>query len=78
MQKKNKKQNAFILYNYNRFNNDFEYIQEYYNINDLIKDNNIQLNNKRSIYHYIKKEIGDNIGHLLKDKYIIINEKIEI
>ena len=77
MQKKNKK-NAFILYKYNNFNNDYEYIQEYYNINDLIKDNNIQLNNKRSIYHYIKKEIGDNIGHLLKDKYIIINEKIEI
>lgn len=73
---KNKKQ-AFILYNYNKFNNDYEYIQEYYNINDLIKDNNIQLNNTRSIYHYIKKEISDNM-HLLKDRYIIINEKIEI
>lgn len=73
---KNKK-NAFILYKYNNFNNDYEYIQEYYNINDLIKDNNIQLNNTRSIYHYIKKEIGDNIGHLLKDKYIIIKEVLQ-
>ena len=72
---KNKK-NAFILYNYNKFTNDYEYIQEYYNINDLIKDNNIQLQNKRSIYHFIKKEIKENM-HLLKDKYIIINEKIE-
>lgn len=77
MQKKSKKQNAFILYNYNKFTNDYEYIQEYYSINELIKDNNIQLENNRSIYHFIKKEIQDNL-HLLKDKYIIIKEKIEV
>lgn len=72
---KNKK-NAFILYNYNKFNNDYEYIQEYYSINELIQDNNIQLENNRSIYHYIKKEIEENM-HLLKDRYIIIKEVMQ-
>ena len=74
---RNKKQDAYILYTYNKYNNDYEYLKEYYSINELIKDNNIQLQNKRSIYHYIKKEICDNM-HLLKDRYIIINEKIEV
>ena len=70
-----RKKEAFILYNYNKFTNDYEYLKEYYDINDLIKDNNIELENKRSIYHFIKKGIVDNM-HLLKDKYIIIKEVI--
>lgn len=64
---------TYILYNYNEFTKDFNYIKEYYNINELLKDNKIEIKNKKSIYHFVYNSI-DNITHLLKDKYIIIKE----
>lgn len=73
MKKNNKK--AYILYQYNDFKKDYEYIMEYYNIKELEEKNNIKLKNDRSIYHYIKKQIQDNM-QLLNDKYIIIQEDL--
>ena len=72
--KKSKK--AFILYNYVSFNNDYNFINEYYNIKDLIKKENIKLKNNNSIYHFIYNNIND-INHLLNDRYIIIKEDIK-
>lgn len=61
---------TFILYKYNRIKNDIIYIKEYYSIKELKKDFNIN-----NIYQFINNEIADNM-HLLKDKYIIIKDKI--
>lgn len=72
--KKTKK--VYILYGYNEFDDDFNYIMEYNTLEELKKDNNITLKNDRSIYHFIKKGLED-ITHLLKDKYIIISDIIE-
>lgn len=71
--KKSKK--AFILYQYDDFLKDYNFINEYYNIKDLIKKENIKLKNNKYIYQYITNNI-DNIKHLLNDKYIIIKEDI--
>lgn len=72
--KKSKK--AFILYAYDEFLEDYNFINEYYNIKDLIKKENIKLKNSKYIYQYITNNI-DNIKHLLNDKYIIIKEELE-
>lgn len=64
---------VYILYNYNKFTNDFEYIAEYFNLEELKQKNDIQLKNKKSIYHYIKNGLDEKI-ELLKEKYIIIKE----
>ena len=68
---KNKK--VFILYEYNQYSDDFNYIAEYFNLEELKQKNNIQLKNKKSIYHYIKNGIDEKM-ELLKNKYIIIKE----
>lgn len=70
-----KSKKAFILYQYNDFLKDYNYINEYYDIKDLIKKEKIQLKNKNSIYHFIHNNIND-IKHLLNDKYIIIKEEV--
>ena len=72
----NKQKKAFILYSFDSFNNDYNFINEYYNIKDLIKKENIKLKNINSIYQFITSNI-DNISHLLNDKYIIIKEDIK-
>lgn len=71
--KKNGK-SCYIIYEYDSFKNDYKYISEYLNKEDIIKD--YQLKNKKSIYHYIKESIDSNITKLLKDKYIIIKESL--
>ena len=45
---------TLILYQYNKFNNDLQYIKEYYNKKDIEDDFNIK---KDSIYQYIVKDI---------------------
>ena len=70
---KNKK--VYIIYKYNDFKNDFEYIKEYYNIQELIKNENINLKHKNSIFQFVADDI-DKVKHLLKDKYIIIKEEL--
>ena len=69
-----RKQKTYILYNYNKFNKDIEYLKEYQSINDLTNDFK-QLKNKKSIYQYIKRSI-DNLKDikLLNDRYIIISQ----
>ena len=52
-----KKEKYYILYNYNEFKNDLEYIKEYNNINEIQKE--FKLKNKKSIYNYIIKNIDD-------------------
>jgi hypothetical protein len=67
---------AYILYNYNEFNNDYNFINEYYNIKELIKKENIKLKNNKYIYQYITNNIEE-IKHLLNNKYIIIKEEVQ-
>ena len=45
---------TLILYQYNKFNNDLQYIKEYYNKKEIENDFNIK---KDSIYQYIVKDI---------------------
>ena len=74
--KTTKTRKAYILYKRDEFLNDFEQVFEYYSIKDLLKDNDeIKLENERSIYQFISKNIN-NIKHLLNDKYIIIEEAL--
>ncbi len=70
------KKNIYILYSYNSFDNDYKQVMEYYNLKDLQEKNNIQLENKKSIYHYIYKSIDQVINNKLFNKYIIIKEDI--
>ena len=69
------KKQALILYKYNDFNNDYEYIKEYYKKEEITSD--LKLKNKKSIYQYIYTSI-ENIEHKIDNKYIIIKEDIEI
>ena len=68
------KKEAYILYRYNKYNNDLQYIKEYYTLQDIKKDYNIK--NIRSLYHYIIKSADQTIKQLLKNDYIIIREKL--
>ena len=69
---KNKK--AYILYQYDQLKDDYTQVMEYYNLKELKEKNNIQLENKKSIYQFIYNKIDNNIKNLLKDKYVIIEE----
>ena len=76
MKKKTKKrEEVFILYKFDEFEKDFEYVAEYFTLEELKEKQKIKLENDRSIYHYIEKNIND-VKHLLNDKYIIIKEYI--
>lgn len=65
-----KKQYAFIVYKYNEFKNDFEYIKEYYNTKEIKEDFNIT-----NIRQYTTNTI-EKIKHLINNKYIVIKEEI--
>ena len=73
--KTKKKEEVYILYKFDEFEKDFEYIAEYFTLKELKEKEKIQLENDRSIYQYIKKSINK-AGHLLNDKYLIIKEDI--
>ena len=70
------KKHAFILYNYNAFNNDLEYIKEYYTAKEIQAE--YKLKNKKSIYNYIFNNMEDalKVNNKLFNKYIIIKEDI--
>lgn len=72
----NKLKKVYILYKYNNFKNDFEYIKEYYNTKTI--NNDFKLKNKKSIYNYIYTDIDKafDINNKLFNKYIIIKEDI--
>ena len=65
-----KKQYAFIVYRYDEFRNDFEYVKEYYNTKDIQKEYNIE-----NVRQYTTKTI-EKIKHLINNKYIVIKEEI--
>ena len=71
-----KNKSALILYKYNAFNNDFEYIAEYYSIKEIqAKRPELIKKNINSLYHGIAKSI-DAITYLIGDKYAIIKEEL--
>ena len=65
-----KKQYAFIVYEYNQFKNDFEYVKEYYSTKEIQQDFNIE-----NVRQYTTNTI-ENIKHLINNKYIVIKEEI--
>lgn len=69
-----KKEKYYILYNYNKFKKDLEYIKEYNKIEDIQKEFNLK--NKKSVYNYIIKDIEkeESYNNLLNNKYILIKE----
>ena len=67
---KNKK--TYILYQYNKFNNDYENLKEFHDIKELQKKFNFK--NKNSIYQFIKNSLEDNYIKLIDNKYLIIRE----
>ena len=71
-----KTKKALILYRYDNFKNDFEYIKEYYDTKTILKE--YKLKNKKSIYNYIYTDIEKafNINNKLFNKYVIIKEDI--
>ena len=64
---------TYILYKYNKVNNDIKYLKEFYSIKDLQQTFNI-----KNIYQFIYNNIDTlkNDFKLLKDKYIIIKDKM--
>ena len=59
-----------------KINNDLIYYNEFYNLNDIAKEFN--LNNKNSIYNYIVNDIESNFTNLLNNNYIVITENIPL
>ena len=68
-----KTKKAFIVYEFDKFENDYRYIKEYHSIREIQSD--YKLNNVKSVYHYITKTI-DNTKQLLNNKYVIIEERL--
>lgn len=67
---------AYIVYNYDEFKNDYNFIKEYYTIKELMQD--FKLNNKKSVYNYIYNNIEDvKTNNLLNHSYVIIKEILE-
>ena len=62
--------NVYIVYKYNKINNDIIYYKEFNSLKDIEKSFNI-----KNACQYIIKDI-DNINILLKDNFIIVNDKI--
>ena len=66
----NKKNYAFIVYEFDAFNNDFKYIKEYYTTKEIKEDFKIE-----NVRQYTTNTI-ENIKHLINNKYIVIKEEI--
>lgn len=64
--------NTYIVYHYNKVKNDIQYIKEYLNIKDLERDYMI-----KNAYNYVTEDI-DNIKALLRDKFIIVKDTINL
>ena len=67
------KKKVYIIYKYDAFKNDFEYIKEYYKREEIQKE--FKLKNVESIQHYTTRSI-DAIKSLLDNKYIILIDNI--
>lgn len=74
------KKTAFILYEYDQFNNDYSQVMEYYSINELCENNADILKIERGtrnkhLYQYISKDI-EHVKRLINDRYLIIKEDL--
>ena len=65
-----RKQYAFIVYDYDIFRNDYEYVKEYYSLKEIEKEYDIG-----NLRQYTADSI-DNIKHLINNRYAIIKEEI--
>lgn len=63
---------TYILYKYDKFNNDFENLKEFHDIKEIKKEFNFK--NNKSIYQFIKNSLEDNYIKLIDNKYLIIRE----
>ena len=79
MKKKTNKQDVFIIYEYNEFENDYRSIKEYLSIKELQEEASKEYNIKNpvSIYHYITDSI-ERPKKMLNNKYIIIKELADV
>ena len=66
------KNKAYIIYRYNKNNNDIQFIKEYNNYTEILKDYNIK--NYNTLRQYITDSIDKEIKNILNDRYIIIKE----
>jgi predicted DNA-binding protein YlxM (UPF0122 family) len=68
---------AYIIYKYNKINNDIEYIKEFYSINDISQEFKIK---SESVYNYIVQDIDnlESYKNLLNNNYIIKIDNILI
>lgn len=75
---KKTKQDIYIIYSYDAFKNDYEYIREYTSIKELQEkeQDTFKLKNKKSIYHYIRQTIDTDNINLINNRYIIIKDTI--
>lgn len=64
--------NVYIIYSYNKRNNDIKYIQEFDTLSDVNKAFNI-----KNASMYTTNNI-DNINHLINDKYFIFKDNVLI
>ena len=70
------KQDIYIIYSYDSFKNDYNYIREYTSIKELQEKerDTFKLKHPKSIYQYIKNTIDASDINLLNNKYIIIKD----
>lgn len=77
MKKNSKKHTAYIVYEYDQAEQDYNNIAEYLSIKELEeeerKKKRITVENIRSLYHGISNSL-DTVKTYINDKYIIIKE----
>lgn len=66
----NKKQYAFIVYEFDSFLNDFIFVKEYYKTKEIEEEYKIE-----NVRQYTTKTI-ENIKHMIHNRYIVIKEEI--
>lgn len=65
-----KKNYAFIVYRYDEFKNDFQYVKEYYSTKEIQHDFKIE-----NVRQYTTNTI-EKVRHLIENKYVVIKEEI--
>ena len=65
-----KKQYAFIVYEFDEFRNDFQYVKEYYSTKEIQHDFKIE-----NVRQYTTGTI-EKVKHLINNRYVIIKEEL--
>ena len=73
---KKNKQDIYIIYSYDAFKNDYNYIREYTSIKELQQQekDTFKLKHPKSIYQYIRASIDTDNINLINNRYIIIKD----